>query len=167
MINLAASREGASTDQPPVDPTRINFPRCVILHYSPFKAIWDWITLLLVLYIALVTPYLAAFNTNSTVNSTSPISANSTTEPPASNGRPRFPLEPLVIIDIIVDIMFLADIFVNFRTTFLSNGEVVTDPKKIAINYVKGWFVIDLIATIPFDLLLFRVPSDVSSSKYL
>jgi len=37
------------------------FPRLIIPHYSPFKAVWDWITLLLVLYTAVVTPFMAAF----------------------------------------------------------------------------------------------------------
>lgn len=32
-----------------------------ILHYSPFKAVWDWIILLLVMYTAIFTPYVAAF----------------------------------------------------------------------------------------------------------
>lgn len=32
-----------------------------ILHYSPFKAVWDWLILLLVIYTAIFTPYSAAF----------------------------------------------------------------------------------------------------------
>jgi len=32
-----------------------------ILHYSPFKAVWDWIILILVIYTAIFTPYAAAF----------------------------------------------------------------------------------------------------------
>ena len=72
---------------------------------------------------------------------------------------------PLVIIDLIVDLMFIADILINFRTSYLHNGEVVMNQKKIAINYVKGWFVIDTIAALPFDLLLFGSgTSDVSIS---
>jgi hypothetical protein len=35
-----------------------------ILHYSPFKAVWDWIILLLVMYTAIFTPYVAAFLLN-------------------------------------------------------------------------------------------------------
>jgi hypothetical protein len=35
--------------------------RCTLLHYSPFKAVWDWIILLLVIYTAIFTPYAAAF----------------------------------------------------------------------------------------------------------
>lgn len=34
---------------------------CTIVHYSPFKAVWDWIILLLVIYTAIFTPYVAAF----------------------------------------------------------------------------------------------------------
>ena len=35
-----------------------------ILHYSPFKALWDWIILFLVIYTAVFTPYVAAFLLN-------------------------------------------------------------------------------------------------------
>ena len=39
---------------------------------------------------------------------------------------------------------------------------MVTNPRKIAANYIKGWFVIDAIAAVPFDLLLFSTgTSDV------
>lgn len=43
---------------------RRNVPPLIILHYSPFKAVWDWIILLLVLYTAVFTPYVAAFLLN-------------------------------------------------------------------------------------------------------
>ncbi|KAE9554421.1 hypothetical protein FO519_002349 [Halicephalobus sp. NKZ332] len=42
-----------------LQPTRIH--HCTIVHYSPFKAVWDWIILLLVIYTAVFTPYVAAF----------------------------------------------------------------------------------------------------------
>lgn len=39
----------------------------------------------------------------------------------------------------------------------------MTDPQKIAVNYVKGWFLIDAMAAVPLDLLLFGTgTSDVS-----
>uniref|UniRef100_A0A1I8FFZ0 G_PROTEIN_RECEP_F1_2 domain-containing protein n=1 Tax=Macrostomum lignano TaxID=282301 RepID=A0A1I8FFZ0_9PLAT len=38
--------------------------RCTILHYSPFKAVWDWLILILVIYTAIFTPYVAAFLLN-------------------------------------------------------------------------------------------------------
>ena len=32
-----------------------------ILHYSPFKAMWDWVVLILVIYTAITTPFIAVF----------------------------------------------------------------------------------------------------------
>ena len=53
------------------------------------------------------------------------------------------------------------DIIINFRTTFVnSNDEVVSHPGKIAVHYLKGWFIIDLVAAIPFDLLLVGSDTD-------
>lgn len=49
---------------------------------------------------------------------------------------------------------FIADILLNFRTTFVSRkGEVVSNSKQIAINYFRGWFALDLLAALPFDHL--------------
>ena len=51
-------------------------------------------------------------------------------------------------------IFFLSDIILNFRTTYVSkSGQVMYETKMIAINYIRGWFVLDLLAAIPFDLL--------------
>lgn len=47
-----------------------------------------------------------------------------------------------------------ADILLNFRTTYVSRkGEVVSDSRSIAVNYLRGWFVVDLLAALPFDHL--------------
>lgn len=60
-----------------------------------------------------------------------------------------------------VDVTFIVDILINFRTTYVnSNDEVVSHPGKIAVHYFKGWFVIDLVAAIPFDLLLVGSDTD-------
>ena len=138
-------------------------PKFIILHYSPFKAVWDWIILLLVVYTAVFTPYVAAFVLNEDERL---IKANQVPSTRKGSDDINAP-DPLVIIDLIVDVMFIADILINFRTTYLHNGEVVTDPQKIAINYVKGWFLIDAVAAIPFDLLLFGTgTSDVSPTRF-
>ena len=43
----------------------------------------------------------------------------------------------------------------NFSTTYVSkNDEVVSDKTRIAIHYFKGWFLIDLLAAVPFDILI-------------
>lgn len=116
-----------------------------ILHYSPFKAVWDWIILLLVIYTAIVTPYMAAFLLS---------------EQRRFADSSRYS-DPLTITDLIVDIMFIIDILINFRTTYVNkNDEVVSHPGKIAVHYFKGWFLIDVVAAIPFDLLLFGSETD-------
>ena len=57
--------------------------------------------------------------------------------------------------------MFIIDIVINFRTTYINeNEEVVSEPSKIAVHYFRGWFIIDLVAAIPFDLLLFGSDTD-------
>ncbi|XP_057188977.1 potassium voltage-gated channel subfamily H member 2a [Triplophysa rosa] len=114
-----------------------------ILHYSPFKAVWDWVILLLVIYTAIFTPYSAAFLLSD--------------EEEAAMQRCGYSCSPLNVVDLIVDIMFVVDIVINFRTTYVnSNDEVVSQPGRIAVHYFKGWFLIDMVAAIPFDLLIYR-----------
>ncbi|XP_025096460.1 potassium voltage-gated channel subfamily H member 6-like isoform X3 [Pomacea canaliculata] len=127
--------------------------RCTLLHYSPFKAVWDWIILLLVIYTAIFTPYAAAFLLSEEKKHKTRASVES-----------RYS-EPMTIIDLIVDIMFIFDIFINFRTTYVNkNDEVVSHPGKIAVHYFKGWFLIDVVAAIPFDLLLFGSETDETTT---
>ena len=65
-----------------------------------------------------------------------------------------------------VDVTFVIDILINFRTTFVNGqDEVVSHPGRIAIHYLTGWFLIDLVAAIPFDLLL--VGSDTDEVTFL
>jgi len=48
----------------------------------------------------------------------------------------------------------VTDIVLNFRTTFVNcKGEVVSKSRSIALNYLKSWFIVDLLAALPFDLL--------------
>lgn len=66
-----------------------------------------------------------------------------------------------------VDVTFIIDILINFRTTYVNAAdEVESDPAKIAMHYLRGWFVIDLVAAIPFDLLLFGTDTDEVSPYY-
>ena len=49
-----------------------------------------------------------------------------------------------------------ADILLNFRTTFVSKGgHVIYDGRQIALNYLRGWFTLDLIAALPLEILSF------------
>jgi len=106
-------------------------PHFIILHYSPFKAVWDWITLLLVLYTAIFTPYAAAFLLGEGITRRQPTTGVGL--PPSNGSRPgaaaaagvtdSVSLHPLFVIDIFVDIMFITDIVINFRTTYVDGGE--------------------------------------------
>uniref|UniRef100_A0A8C3TMW0 Voltage-gated inwardly rectifying potassium channel KCNH2 n=1 Tax=Catharus ustulatus TaxID=91951 RepID=A0A8C3TMW0_CATUS len=125
--------------------------RWTILHYSPFKAVWDWLILLLVIYTAIFTPYSAAFLLSDSEE--------------AQRHHCGYSCSPLNVVDLIVDIMFIIDILINFRTTYVnSNEEVVSHPAKIAIHYFKGWFLIDMVAAIPFDLLIFGSGSEETTT---
>lgn len=59
-----------------------------------------------------------------------------------------------LVVDSIVDVIFLVDIVLNFHTTFVGPaGEVISDPKLIRMNYMKTWFVIDLLSCLPYDVI--------------
>lgn len=59
-----------------------------------------------------------------------------------------------LVLDSVVDVIFLVDIVLNFHTTFVGpGGEVISDPKLIRMNYLKTWFVIDLLSCLPYDII--------------
>lgn len=39
--------------------------------------------------------------------------------------------------------------------------QVVSQSSRIAVHYFKGWFLIDMVAAIPFDLLIYRSGEEV------
>lgn len=55
--------------------------------------------------------------------------------------------------DIIITLIFVVDIYVNFNLVYQEKRHLITDRKLIRNRYLKGWFGIDLIATIPFALI--------------
>lgn len=63
----------------------------------------------------------------------------------------------------IVDCFFIIDIFINFNTVAVvvvsgsgtgtgTTTRVLTGRKEIAAEYLRSWFIIDLLSVIPFDL---------------
>lgn len=60
----------------------------------------------------------------------------------------------MVYVDWIIDIIFIMDLFINFITAYEKrDGLQETRIKKIAINYIRGWFIIDFLACIPVQLI--------------
>ncbi|XP_054278372.1 potassium/sodium hyperpolarization-activated cyclic nucleotide-gated channel 2 isoform X2 [Macrosteles quadrilineatus] len=65
------------------------------------------------------------------------------------------------------DTIFLIDIVVNFRTGIMQQDnaeQVILDPKLIAKNYLKTWFFLDLISSIPLDYIFLIFNQDFSES---
>ncbi|KAM4724892.1 voltage-gated delayed rectifier potassium channel KCNH8 [Anableps anableps] len=103
----------------------------ILLHYSTFKAGWDWLILLATFYVAVTVPYNVCF-----IGDDDDLTRSTT------------------VSDIGVEILFIIDIIFNFRTTFVSkSGQVIFDARQICIHYLTTWFIIDLVAALPFDLL--------------
>uniref|UniRef100_A0A8C2INM0 Potassium voltage-gated channel, subfamily H (eag-related), member 1a n=1 Tax=Cyprinus carpio TaxID=7962 RepID=A0A8C2INM0_CYPCA len=117
-------------------------PPHIILHYCAFKTTWDWVILILTFYTAIMVPYNVSFKTKQ----------NNVT---------------WLVVDSIVDVIFLVDIVLNFHTTFVGPaGEVISDPKLIRMNYLKTWFVIDLLSCLPYDVInAFENVDEVSTTE--
>lgn len=99
------------------------------LPHTPSQVVWDIFVAILIVYGCLNIPLRIGFDL------------------PTSLGQ--------IITDSFIDIVFLSDIILSFRTVYLApDGEPVTSPGDIAIRYLKGAFLIDVCSTIPVDLLM-------------
>ncbi|XP_054663076.1 potassium voltage-gated channel subfamily H member 3 isoform X2 [Grus americana] len=131
-------RKGVFGDKPSLPEYKvaaIRKPPLILLHYGAFKAGWDGLILLATLYVAVTVPYSVC------------VGVGTEEGLPAARGPPS-------ACDLCVEILFMLDIILNFRTTFVSkSGQVVLDPRAIARHYLAGWFPLDLVAALPFDLL--------------
>ena len=60
-----------------------------------------------------------------------------------------------MFINYMVDVLFGIDIIVNFFSAFeLRNRKIETNLKSISRDYLTSWFILDLLATFPTQLLL-------------
>eukprot|EP01043_Picozoa_sp_COSAG02_P056564 COSAG02_NODE_6722_length_3401_cov_4.311932_1_plen_657_part_10 len=103
----------------------IGRPACV-----RFRKAWDGAQVFLLGYIAIAVPYRTGFNI--------------TIEP----GSGQFWFE------VVLDIYFAFDIFLNFRTGYRTDeGDLIVDPKAIRQNYFATWFAIDVAACFPLTYI--------------
>jgi len=50
--------------------------------------------------------------------------------------------------------MFLIDIFIIFDSAFYNHEFIIVETRKIiAKEYIKSWFLVDLLAILPFEIL--------------
>ena len=116
-----------------------------LLYINPdgqFRSGWDIAQVIVLFYLAWVTPYRVGFD--------------------APAYGPEFWFEFLV------DIYFIVDVFLNFITGFWMDLEtttvLVSDPRDIAVNYLKTWFLIDVVACAPVDLATRAVEGELACS---
>jgi|UPI00048FD995 hypothetical protein len=107
----------------------------------PRRIQWDYVMAISVIILVMVGPFKIAFYEDLEVNARVLVDA----------------------IDSVIDIVFVTDIVVNFLTAYVTkDNEHITSCEDIARNYVTGWFLIDLLSSIPFHLLLGESSVDVS-----
>lgn len=96
---------------------------------SQFRRTWDGLQLVLLLYIAIFVPFRVCFDS------------------PASPWAWDF------IADIVVDVYFAADIILCFNTAYIrhSDGELQWSRKEVTKHYLKTWFIVDFVASLPIN----------------
>lgn len=57
----------------------------------------------------------------------------------------------LLILENIMDASFMLDIVITFNTGFYKKGYLVMKRKDIILNYLKTWFILDLLASFPYS----------------
>eukprot|EP01022_Parablepharisma_sp_SALTPOND_P008025 TRINITY_DN135088_c0_g1_i1.p1 TRINITY_DN135088_c0_g1~~TRINITY_DN135088_c0_g1_i1.p1 ORF type:complete len:455 (-),score=25.39 TRINITY_DN135088_c0_g1_i1:2196-3467(-) len=105
-------------------------PWYLISPESKFKTIWSILLILPLLYTAFLVPFNVAFM-----------------EYYSSLGW--------MIAENIVSFMFMTDVFINlFSVHRNAEGKLIRSHKEIVYQYLKGWFIPDLIACCPFQLMV-------------
>ena len=57
------------------------------------------------------------------------------------------------VLDRVLDAFFMLDVVINFVSGYQNaDGQLVVEPRQVAIRYLRSWFILDLVATIPLDV---------------
>lgn len=105
--------------------------RCLIRGHSKTKLKWDLAIMVMAVYNCFVIPYTVAF-------------------------EPSFMEEIYIrLLNNLIDICFMIDVVVTFRTTYIhqKTGNEIIVPRIIAFEYLKSRFLLDFLASFPFDLI--------------
>lgn len=156
--------------------TAVEKSRFILLHYSMSKALWDWLILLATFYVAVTVPYSVSFMPydHAVTSARYTVISDVVVEMLFILGECG---ERVGFVSLLTACLFVtskaipspfafADIILNFRTTYVSkSGQVEYEPRSICIHYSTTWFIVDLVAIMPFDLLYaFNIPV-VSTSQ--
>ena len=133
-------------------------PYGVVLHCGTFRSAWDLIIFICTIYVAALVPYQAVFKREgyellSDINMDNELMDSTSSNNTSSNSTSMVIGDISFInrsFDVFVEAVFIFDVILNFRTTYVSkSGNVVFNPKLITKNYFKSWFSVDLFAAIP------------------
>lgn len=110
---------------------------------SKFKAVWDIIVAVLVMYTTAIVPFRVGFDQKA--------------------------VGFMYILEMFGDFLFVVDICFNFRTGILDpiTGHVRYERSLVAKNYLKTWFTIDVLSTFPFEEIMQMSGSSENSSTFL
>ncbi|XP_061920017.1 potassium/sodium hyperpolarization-activated cyclic nucleotide-gated channel 3-like [Entelurus aequoreus] len=66
-----------------------------------------------------------------------------------------------IIFNVLSDTLFMVDLVLNFRTGIVKedNTEILLDPRAIRHKYLKTWFLVDFVSSIPVDYIFLMVDS--------
>ena len=109
-----------------------NRPWYIILHNQKGRLTWDAVVATILCLMAFYVPYRVCFFWE----------------------QEDEDAKSILIFESVIDLIFLVDICLNFITSYRCGDSLVTRPRKIALHYLRGYFFIDLIATIPFGYIL-------------
>jgi hypothetical protein len=134
---------------PPPESQPPSLSRCrklfpIIKQDHPFRVKWDLIVMILSIINGITVPLDIAFQ------------------------PPFFSNSVVVAINYIIDIMFVLDVLLNFRTTYINmnTGEEIFEPKAIALNYLfSAQFCLDFLSAISIDNLVAIVDKTGSTSS--
>ncbi|XP_066566874.1 potassium/sodium hyperpolarization-activated cyclic nucleotide-gated channel 1 [Amia ocellicauda] len=115
-----------------------------IIHpYSDFRFYWDLIMLIMMVGNLIIIPVGITFFTEQTTT-------------------------PWLVFNVASDTIFLVDLVMNFRTGIVNeeSSEIILDPKVIKMNYLKSWFVVDFLSSIPVDYIFLIVEKGFDSEVY-
>ncbi|XP_069623933.1 potassium/sodium hyperpolarization-activated cyclic nucleotide-gated channel 2 isoform X2 [Ranitomeya imitator] len=115
-----------------------------IIHpYSDFRFYWDFTMLLFMVGNLIIIPVGITFFKDETTT-------------------------PWIIFNVVSDTFFLMDLVLNFRTGIVieDNTEIVLDPQKIKRKYLRTWFVVDFVSSIPVDYIFLIVEKGIDSEVY-
>ena len=107
-----------------------------------FRTVWDLVQVVLLLYLLIGVPITIAFELD------------------VKFASPQF------WFDMCVDFYFVTDIIINFRTPFYDERNMLEiDERAIAMDYLKSWFVLDLITCFPISYIMLAINRDTDAAS--